>query len=226
MACRGLPYRFLISTNLTKLFSGLSMFALYPFKETMNEVDLQDPKLHNFLLGIDRDLAAQARGKGCQHIGCNGTLHSAQYPRKIHGMSCVEGNDQDESKRFSFCCDTCRRRTTPASVRFLGRRVYPAVLVLVLSAMRDGVTGSQATQLRETFGVAQRTLERWRHWWREIFVRTPFWAIARGRFMPILDQGALPDCLIERFEAHEVEARLVQCLRFLGPITAPGYHAT
>ena len=189
----------------------------------MNEVDLQDPKLHNFLLEIDRDLAAKARGKGCQHMGCNGTLHSAQYPRKIRGMSCVEDSDPGESKRFSFCCDTCRRRTTPASVRFLGRRVYPAVLVL--SAMREGVTGSLATQLRETFGVARRTVERWHYWWREIFVKTPFWAIARGRFMPILDHGALPECLIESFQAHEKKARLVQCLRFLGPITVPGNHA-
>ena len=188
----------------------------------MKEVDLQDPKLHYFLLGIDRDLANKARGKGCQHMGCNGTLHSAQYPRKILGISCVDDSDKDESKRFSFCCDICRRRTTPASVRFLGRRIYPAVLVLVLSAMSEGVTGSLATQLRETFGVARRTLERWRHWWREIFVRTPFWTIARGRFMPILDQGKLPECLIKSFQAQEIEARLVQCLRFLGPITMPG----
>lgn len=200
------------------------MLALYSFTETMNEIELQDPKLHNFLLGIDRDLAAQARIKGCQHRGCSGKLHSAQYPRKILGMSFVEDSDQDESKRFSFCCDTCRRRMTPASVRFLGRRVYPAVLVLVLSAMREGVTGSRATQLRETFGVARRTLERWRHWWREIFVKTPFWAIARGRFMPILDQGALPECLIDSFQAQDKKARLVQCLRFLNPITVPSNH--
>lgn len=190
----------------------------------MNEVDLQDPKLHTLLLGIDRDLAVRARTAGCKHKGCDGTLHSAQYPRKVLGMSPVGKGGQDETKRFSFCCDTCRRRTTPASVRFLGRRVYPAVLVLVLSAMRDGVTGRRAAQLHETFGVARRTLERWRHWWQEIFVRTPFWDFARGRFMPILDHGALPDCLIGRFQAAELEARLVQCLRFLGPLTAPGGH--
>lgn len=201
------------------------MLALFSFKETMNEVDLQDPKLHNFLLGIDRDLAAKARVSGCQHRGCNGKLHSAQYPRKILDKSCVEDGDRDKLKRYSFCCDTCRRRTTPASVRYLGRRVYPAVLVLVLSAMSEGVTGSRAAQLRETFGVARRTLERWRHWWREIFVKTPFWAIARGRFMPTLDQGALPGCLVEIFQAQDMKARLVQCLRFLGPITVPGNHA-
>jgi hypothetical protein len=94
--------------------------------------------------------------------------------------------------------------------------------MLVLSAMQDEVTGSRALQLRETFGVARRTLERWRHWWREIFVRTPFWDIARGRFMPTLDQSELPASLLERFQADELEARLVQCLRFLGPLTVPG----
>ena len=191
----------------------------------MNELNLQDPKLHTLLLGIDLDLAARARSAGCKHKDCDGTLHSARYPRKAAlAMPHVEESDRDDIKRFSFCCERCRRRTTPASVRFFGRRVYPAVLVLVLSAMRNGVTGSRASELRETFGVARRTLERWRHWWRELFVKTPFWNYARGRFMPVLDYSALPEGLINRFQATRVEERLVQCLRFLGPLTAPGGH--
>jgi hypothetical protein len=183
----------------------------------MNELDLYGPRLHALLLGIDRDLAAQARRKGCPY--CGGVLHSAQYPRKARGRP-PSLPAQEIVSRFSFCCHTCRRRTTPTSVRFLGRRVYSAPLMLILSTIRGSVSGSQASQLRKTFGVARRTLERWRRWWLDIFVLTPFWNATRARFMPPVMQSELPASLLERFQAVDIKARLVQCLRFLCPLTA------
>jgi hypothetical protein len=73
-------------------------------------------RLATFLSSIDADLAARARAKGCAH--CGGTLHSAAYAGKPCGLpDSIELAD----RRHSFCCQTCRRRTTPASVRFLGR---------------------------------------------------------------------------------------------------------
>ncbi|MHB1829616.1 MAG: hypothetical protein ACYCV6_18355, partial [Steroidobacteraceae bacterium] len=33
---------------------------------------------------------------------------------------------EEYSRRLSFTCGRCEKRTTPASVRFLGRRVYVA----------------------------------------------------------------------------------------------------
>jgi hypothetical protein len=77
--------------------------------------------------------------------------------------------------RQSFCCDKCRRRTTPESVRFLGRRVYPGFIMVLLGGMQSGVTDTLINELQLHQGVARRTLQRWRHWWREIFVTTPFW---------------------------------------------------
>ncbi len=73
----------------------------------MNEFDLHEPRLHVLLLRIDRDLAAQVRRKDCPY--CGGVLHSAQYQRKARGGS-SDVPDQESLSRFSFCCQTCRRR--------------------------------------------------------------------------------------------------------------------
>ena len=119
----------------------------------MCHATLQDPKLFSFLLLFDQDLAAQARAAGC---ACGGVLHSARYPRKPRGAP-RELLDQYRS-RLSFCCAACRRRTTPESVRYLGRRVYVAAVVLLVSAMRAGITGKRVAQLSGLFAVPLRTM--------------------------------------------------------------------
>lgn len=105
----------------------------------------------------------------------------------------------------------------PASVRFLGRRVYPGFVMVLLAAMQSGVTASRIDELRSSLGVARRTLQRWRHWWREMFVQTQLWQIGRGQFMPPIDHAALPGSLLERFVAGNAQTQLILCLRFLEP---------
>ena len=89
-----------------------------------------DPRLYAVLLQMDKDLAADTREKGCPH--CGGVLHSARHPRKLK-KTCVP-DDGRNIIRFSFCCsvDGCRRRITPPSVRFLGRKRYLSVVVVLL----------------------------------------------------------------------------------------------
>jgi hypothetical protein len=176
---------------------------------------LHDPKLFSFLLLIDQDLAAQAQAAGC---ACGGVLHSARYPRKPRGAP-RELLDQYRS-RLSFCCAACRRRTTPESVRYLGRRVYLAAVVLLASAMRAGITGKRVAQLSEWFAVPLRTLERWRRWWLEAFVDSGFWRAARGRLVPPVDLTLLPASLLPRFSGEDLLARLIQALRFIAPLSA------
>jgi hypothetical protein len=153
----------------------------------MFDAVLHDPKLPLFLSSIDQHLAMQARAKGCPY--CGGVLHSAAYIRKPRGLPAEE---RPGGKRESFCCHTCRRRTTPMSVRYLGRRVYAGAVVLLLSAMHSGVTTRHLEQLRGTLGVSRRTLQRWRHWWRTVFVITPFWRFAQGLLMPPRIAGSCP----------------------------------
>jgi hypothetical protein len=175
---------------------------------------LQDPKLYSFLLLIDQDLAAQAQTAGC---GCGGVLHSARYPRKPRGAP-RSLLDQCQS-RFSFCCAACRRRTTPESVRYLGRRVYLAAVVLLVSAMRNGLTASREQRLGQSLLVPPRTLERWRVWWLEQFVCTSFWKGARARFVPSVPTAALPASLLARFRGVDLLPQLIQALRFLSPLS-------
>jgi hypothetical protein len=115
--------------------------------------------------------------------------------------------------------DGCRQRVTPPSVRYLGRRVYLGAVVVLVTAMRAGLTARRAAQLREVLGVSVRTLARWRRWWQETFVASSFWQGVKGRFVPPVDPGELPATLLERFVADHARDRLVAVLRFLTPIT-------
>ena len=177
---------------------------------------LQTPRFFQFLSAIDSDLASRARLQGCSF--CGGTLHSACYPRKPRGGSV----ELETTTRQSFCCDKCRRRTTPESVRFLGRRVYPGFVIVLLSAMRSGVTDNLINELRLSLGVARRTLQRWRYWWSEIFVKTPFWNLGRGRFVPPIEHAALPLSLLDRLNGQDGQSQLALCLQFLAPLSRPG----
>jgi hypothetical protein len=64
----------------------------------------------------------------------------------------------------------CRRRTTPPSLRFLGRRVYLEAVVLVASVVA-AISGAGRGTARAT-GVPPRTLGRWLGWWRGSFLAT------------------------------------------------------
>ena len=97
-------------------------------------------------------------------------------------------------------------------MRYLGRVSLGAVVVLV-TAMRHGISAPRAWRLHALLGVSLRTLERWRTWWREAFVRGPFWESARGRFAPPVDVGRLPASLAERFAVDDEAARLVARVR-------------
>lgn len=171
---------------------------------------LTNQELFQLFEKIDRDLAEQVHDEPCPH--CGGALHWANYDRSPRG--------QDKAIRFSLCCskDGCRRRQTPASVRFLGRKVYRATGVVLLSAMNHGVSPNRIALLRKSLGVSRATLNRWRNWWLQDFVQSTFWKIARAFIMPTLSESALPSALCERFNAG-APAGLLNLLRFLRPVT-------
>ncbi len=180
----------------------------------MNYELLQDPRLYEVLKHIDEDLAAEIQSQGCE---CGGTLHRANYPRRPRGGV---ADSAAVCERLSFCCerDGCRKRHTPPSVRFFGRRVYLGAVVLLVSAMRSGVSDARAHALRELLGVGRSTLKRWRRWWQRVFVDTLGWIEARARIVPCVDTDSLPRSLIERFAGTGQEA-LATILRFLSPVT-------
>src|SRR5271154_5367710 len=171
-----------------------------------------------FLFSIDQDLAHTSQRKACS---CGGRLHRADYPRKPRG---AEDLPEDYAYRFSFCCarDGCRKRVTPPSVRFLGRKVYLFAVVVLVSAMRQGPSPRRVYELSQLFGADRRTIARWQIFWREHVPQTPFWKIARGR-LSVSETLTLPRSLLEAFLDGDDPC---QCwgllLRFLAPITITG----
>lgn len=186
------------------------------------EALLQDRRFYFLLERFDHDLAQACRAEGCP---CGGRLHGATYPRKPRGGPVDLGDGYD--RRHSFCCaeEGCRRRVTPPSLRFLGRRVYLGAVVLLATAMQQRPTPVRALRLHEMVGASVRTLRRWRAWWQQEFVETPFWKAMRGRFASAIPMAELPSSLLDRFRARGRTWRrvVVLALGFLAPMTmTPG----
>jgi hypothetical protein len=122
---------------------------------------------------------------------------------------------EDYSWRFSFTCGHCEQRTTSQSVRFVSRRIYVAVVLMLSSPPQ----GRAAQSLRDQLSIPARTVQRWRKWWTSDFSRTPFWQAMRKRFMPPVAGEQLPASLLDRFDAADLCERLTQALRFLAPLS-------
>jgi hypothetical protein len=171
---------------------------------------------HGVLWRIDQDLAAQCRAARCR---CGGRLDVANYPRKPRGGPELP---TEQALRLSFCCaaEGCRRRSTPPSTRFLGRRVYFGTVVVVLSRLAERCTRKLLAKLRTLVGdVSERTVGRWLRWWREVFPKTAVFAELRGR-VPAVAQRSCPRSLWSGLLAGGGQERLVSLLRLLLPLSS------
>ena len=181
---------------------------------------LIDSRFYRFLFDIDQDIARQVQSGGCS---CGGVLHSARYPRKPRG---IRTNLPESYKtRLSFCCaeEDCRRRSTPPSVRFLGRKVYLGVMVILITALEHGLSPKRRQWLVETLDIWPQTLSRWRKWWRETFPTSRCWQEARGRFIPPVETDQLPDTLLGRLDGKDLRQRLCHLLLLLTPVTTASW---
>ena len=108
-----------------------------------------DSRFFSTLTKFDDDLRCRSAGSG---VTCGGRLDSARYPRKPRGGPAGLGAEYEW--RLSFCCarEGCRRRVTPPSVRYLGRRVYLGVVVVLVSAMEHGLSLRRVAKLHEHLG--------------------------------------------------------------------------
>lgn len=161
---------------------------------------------------IDAAEAARSRSEGCEH--CPGRLHSARYPRKPHALAPAL---RDGVRRFSFCCDSCRCRTTPPSVRFFGRRFRVAPMFLAASLLVLIGSAPLATASR-MWGIPEVTLRRWRRWWREVFPATAAWRWKRGELAVPPDEPPLV-VLVRLMRGRSPRSRLLRSLIWLMPWT-------
>ena len=181
---------------------------------------LSDPTFYRFLTDIDQDIAAEVQAGGCP---CGGVLHSARYPRKPRGIR--SALDESYTTRLSFCCaeDGCRRRTTPPSVRFLGRKVYLGVMVLLMTAMQHGLSTRRRQALIEALDVSPQTLWRWRRWWQGTFSASRCWRAEQGLFMPSIPPQQLPDALLDRLTSESLAVGVCHLLRLVAPTTTTSW---
>jgi len=168
------------------------------------------------LEATDYALAAEVRAGRCPH--CKGPLHWASYPRKPRGGQ-FGALAEIWGRRWSLCCgrDGCRRRATPPSVRFFGRRVYVGGIVLLASVV--ALWARRAGLLRRMAGVPARTARRWLSWWQTGFPSTSLFVEAQARAAGRLEVDALPRSLLELLAAQSKEEGLRRALLWLSPLT-------
>lgn len=155
------------------------------------------------LLKFDYDKITELKAKGCPH--CSGKLDQANFRRKPR---CPFGDlPEDFHLRFSLCCrrQGCRKRCTPPSPRFFGRRVYWSLAMLLISA-----------QLL-CHGPDTRTQMRWHHWWNQGFKQsTSYKAIRSYFFSSVQGTGSeYPYRLLEQ-SRHSSES-ILNLLAMLAP---------
>jgi hypothetical protein len=162
------------------------------------------------LRDIDGKLAEKAKLKGCPH--CGGKLDISNYPRKPRGL---DGMEEHCDKRLSFCCrkEGCRKRLTPVSVRFLGRKIYLGIVIL----------------LTLCFGIGQgvpsapiRSVRRWKDFFISVLnPKSIFWRTQVGFFPAGFDpQGSV--ALIQQhfsFNHPDPQSLWSHCLKFFSPLS-------
>jgi hypothetical protein len=166
------------------------------------------------LVRLDESVMRRVAAAGCPR--CEGPLHRSDYARKPRG-ALVAPSGEEFVRRFSLCCgrEGCRKRATPPSLRFLGRRVYLGVVVIVASLVAQGLGSAEAS--RPVTGVPARTTRRWVGWWRGPFVQTEVFLAVRARLVG-LAIGELPATMVAKLPGPWSE-RVRAVLEFLAPLT-------
>jgi hypothetical protein len=166
------------------------------------------------LEGVDGAVMQRIAAARCQR--CDGPLHRSDYPRKPRGARIASAGEGCVS-RFSLCCgrEGCRKRATPPSVRFLGRRVYLGVVVLVASLVALSVRA--AGEVHRQTGVPGRTVRRWQGWWQGSFLKTAEFITICARIVGV-EVGRLPASIVERLEGTGTQP-VQRMLELLAPLT-------
>lgn len=188
----------------------------------MSHVPDFDAKFLSALAEVDAQYAERVQDAGCPR--CGGRLDRGDYPRKPRGDLGEAAGAYE--RRLSLCCrvDGCRRRATPPSLRFLGRKVYVAVLVVAASAAGRATALTGLGRARRVKGVPVRTVRRWLDWWQTVFALGAFFTEARAYFATPVEIAQLPASLLARF-GGATTAALEKTLRFLAPITTASVRA-
>jgi hypothetical protein len=179
----------------------------------LDDLDLGG-EFFGLLVRADEAMTRRVAAEGCPV--CDGPLHRSDFDRKPRGAFIAPAGEAFVV-RFSLCCgrEGCRKRATPPSVRFLGRRVYLGVVVIVASFV--ALVLRAAGEIRQRTGVPARTARRWLGWWQGPFLDTEVFVAICARLIGV-DIGQLPASIVGRLEGTGTE-RLRSMLGWLLPLT-------
>jgi hypothetical protein len=163
---------------------------------------------------LDEGMARRVAAGGCPR--CGGPLHRSNYGRKPRGALIAPAGEAFVV-RFSLCCGSegCRKRATPPSVRFLGRRVYLGAVVIVASIVALALRA--AGEIRRQTGVPARTTQRWLGWWQGSFLDTEVFVTLCAQLIGV-DVGRVPASIVDRLAGTPTE-RVQRMLEWLTPLT-------
>jgi hypothetical protein len=146
-----------------------------------------DDAFFQSLCDLDYQIFLIQKAKACP--ACGGKLDTAHYPRKPRGLG------EKQTTRFSLCCrkEGCRSRQTPPSLRFLGRKVYSAWVVILAPEF--------CHQLGLQGQIAHQTIARWRGFWAARLAEThPFMRWARATLPPRTPSVSVASGLLATFD--------------------------
>ena len=179
----------------------------------LDDLDLGG-EFFELLVRADEAVTRRVAAEGC--AVCDGPLHRSDYDRKPRGALIAPAGEAFV-RRFSLCCgrEGCRKRATPPSMRFLGRRVYLGAVVIVASMVALALRA--AGEIRRQTGVPARTVQRWLGWWQGPFLDTEVFVTICARLIGV-DVGQVPASIVGRHEGTRTE-RVRRMLEWLLPLT-------
>jgi hypothetical protein len=165
----------------------------------------------------DAEIVQQVQKEGCPV--CGGRLHRSDFERKPRGALMAAAGEAFAT-RFSLCCgqEGCRKRATPPSVRFLGRRVYLGAVVIVASVVAQVLTAAEA--IGRASKVPAGTVRRWQGWWKGAFLGTEVFLALRARLIGIAEKE-VPASIVGRLgePGGTPEGQVRSLLTWLKPLT-------
>jgi hypothetical protein len=178
---------------------------------------IADANFFSLLDEHDAQATAAAQAAGCP--ACQGRLDRPDYPRKPRGGD-VAATGESISRRRSLCCarEGCRKRLTPPSLVFLGRRLYLAITVVVATWR-----ATMQPPAPPPTSPPPRTIRRWLAWFAWEAPAAAWAATVRSRLSPPLEPDEpLPSALVARLVlGRDLAAGLLATLRLLAPLSRP-----
>jgi hypothetical protein len=173
----------------------------------------------------DQLSAEEVHRQPCPRPDCGGKMNWNNYVRKPRGGPEHPEFSKYFGYRMSLCCGRCRKRQTPESVRFLGRKIYIGLTLLVASSRNEGCQSEtdppteKPQMVSPVDSISTRTLGRWVMWWTQSFFKSSFWRGSQGLFATSIDMSAPVSSLISKFVNSSMSETIVTILNFLAPIT-------